>query len=343
MTKVVELPDRRQLRIEAAAWIAKIDAGNLTAEDLGALRAWANVSPYHREALDLVASNWDDLNVLAVYRQAMDIPARRRLPSVASGAIAAGIALLGAALWIYSPAENEQVSRLLVSNGLYTTKLGEQRVVALPDGSSVRLNTDSQVQVSYSATQRGLQLSKGEAFFDVTKNKQLPFVVSALGRDVVAVGTAFAVKLQPESLIQVIVSEGQVRIDHREMPVNNLSRDELMLAEPELVVAGQVAVYSNEQMESIENLVIQEVDRRLAWRSGMLMFEGETLSKAVAEIGRYTPLEVVISDPSLKELEIGGYFRIGDTEVLLQTLASDFGIEVERLGPDLVHLRKNVD
>ena len=167
--------------------------------------------------------------------------------------------------------------------------------------------------------------------------------MSTLGRDVVAVGTAFAVKLQPESLIQVIVSEGQVRIDHREMPVNNLSRDELMLAEPELVVAGQVAVYSNEQMESIENLVIQEVDRRLAWRSGMLMFEGETLSKVVAEIGRYTPLEVVISDPSLKELEIGGYFRIGDTEVLLQTLASDFGIEVERLGPDLVHLRKNVD
>ena len=97
------------------------------------------------------------------------------------------------------------------------------------------------------------------------------------------------------------------------------------------------------KMESIENLVIQEVDRRLAWRSGMLMFEGETLSKVVAEIGRYTPLEVVISDPSLKELEIGGYFRIGDTEVLLQTLASDFGIEVERLGPDLVHLRKNVD
>lgn len=343
MTKVVKLPDRRQLRVEAAAWIAKIDAGNLTAEDLGALRAWANVSPYHREALDLVASNWDDLNVLAVYRQAMDIPARRRLPSVASGAIAAGIALLGAALWIYSPAENEQVSRLLVSNGLYTTKLGEQRVVALPDGSSVRLNTDSQVQVSYSATQRGLQLSKGEAFVDVAKNKQLPFVVSALGRDVVAVGTAFAVKLQPESLIQVIVREGQVRVDHREMHVNNLSRDELMLAEPELVVAGQVAVYSNEQMESIENLVIQEVDRRLAWRSGMLMFEDETLSKVVAEIGRYTPLEVVISDPSLKELEIGGYFRIGDTEVLLQTLASDFGIEVERLGPDLVHLRKNVD
>ena len=343
MTKVVELPDRRQLRVEAAAWIAKIDAGNLTAEDLGALRAWANVSPYHREALDLVASNWDDLNVLAVYRQAMDIPARRRLPSVASGAIAAGIALLAATLWIYSPAEKEHVSQLLVSNGLYTTILGEQQVVALPDGSSVRLNTDSQVQVSYSKTQRDLELIKGEAFFDVAKNKQLPFVVSALGRDVIAVGTAFAVKLQPESLIQVIVSEGQVRIDHREMPVNNLSRDELMLAEPELVVAGQVAVYSNEQMESIENLVIQEVDRRLAWRSGMLMFEGETLSKVVAEIGRYTPLEVVISDPSLKELEIGGYFRIGDTEVLLQTLASDFGIEVERLGPDLVQLRKNVD
>ena len=80
MAEVDEFPDHRQLRVEAAAWIAKLDAGNLTAEDLGALRAWANVSPYHREALELVASNWDDLNVLAVYRQAMDMPARRRLP-----------------------------------------------------------------------------------------------------------------------------------------------------------------------------------------------------------------------------------------------------------------------
>jgi transmembrane sensor len=70
----------------------------------------------------------------------------------------------------------------------------------------------------------------------------------------------------------------------------------------------------------------------------MLVFDGQRLDQVTAEISRYAPLEVVILDPELRQLAVGGYFRTGDIDALLKTLASDFGIEVVWVEPKLVHL-----
>ena len=66
--QIVSFPDREQLINEAAAWIAKLDAGHLSATDLSALRAWAGTSKQHRNTLEHVASEWDELAFLALSR-----------------------------------------------------------------------------------------------------------------------------------------------------------------------------------------------------------------------------------------------------------------------------------
>lgn len=339
MKKVIQFPDHEQLRIEAATWIAKLDAGNLTAYDLGALRAWASTSDYHHEALELVATQWDDLNVLALYRQTMDIPASRRGWQI-RGAIAASFIFLAAALWyVYPPAQPDP---MLATNGIYTTSVNEQRVVALADGSSVILNINSQVEVSYSETERALKLVRGEAFFDVAKNPQKMFIVSAETREFVAIGTAFSIFLEKASRMKLMVSEGRVGVEHEgsnlTVVTSNTGSPAMQAAEPTVVLAGQAVSYLDDKPESVETLQPQEADRRLAWRTGMLMFNGQRLDQVTAEIARYAPYEIVISDPVLRQLEVAGYFRTGDVDALLQTLASDFGVEVLWVEPEVVHL-----
>jgi len=337
MTKVVQFPDHEQLRIEAAAWIAKLDAGSLTAYDLGALRAWANVSAYHHEALELAATQWDDLNVLALYRQTIDLPASRRRWLI-RGAIAASV-ILAAALWVVSPAQPDP---MLATNGIYTTSIDEQRIVALADGSSVSLNVNSQVEVSYAETNRSLQLVRGEAFFDVANDSLKPFIVSAGEREFVAMGTAFSIFLEEDTQVKLMVSEGRVGVAHLGSNLNvaslNAGSRAKQTAESRIVFAGQTVSYVKDQPAAVEILQFQEVDRRLAWRTGMLVFNGQRLDQVTAEIGRYSPLEIVIVDPELRQLAVGGYFRTGDTDALLQTLASDFGIQVAWVAPDVVHL-----
>ena len=74
-------------------------------------------------------------------------------------------------------------------------------------------------------------------------------------------------------------------------------------------------------------------------RQGMLVFDGDPLESVIAEISRHTPVEIVMADPSLRSLKIGGFFRTGDTQFLLDTLSSGFGIEAEHIRPGLIYLR----
>jgi ferric-dicitrate binding protein FerR (iron transport regulator) len=81
----------------------------------------------------------------------------------------------------------------------------------------------------------------------------------------------------------------------------------------------------------------ETIASRLAWRSGMLVFEGQGLEQVLAEFSRYTSARFVITDPRLRELRIGGYFAAGDTAALREALKSNFGIG-SRSGTDGVIL-----
>ncbi|MBN7797636.1 FecR family protein [Parahaliea mediterranea] len=312
---------------EACAWIAQFDGEEPTAADLEAFREWINRSPRHREAMERLSLLWGEMNVLTE----LAVPPRPRprprlfLPAMLATVAMALVVAIGV-LWVSGGAGP--------GTDLYATAVGEQRTVALPDGSLVQLNTASRVRVNYDDQARALHLLAGEAYFDVRHDASRPFLVHVNGRTVRAVGTAFSVRKGPES-IEVLVTDGVVELAERNTGGMLPASGRKLLG---TVKRGQ-RVRLTQQLEPAEAVSDEEVARELAWRDGMLSFAGEPLALVIEEVGRYSDVRIVIEDSALSNMRIGGYFRAGDTAGLLDTLESGFPIDVDRADNGTVRLR----
>jgi transmembrane sensor len=225
------------------------------------------------------------------------------------GAIAAGLIVATAATAIW------YISKPLGT--AYSTPIGALASVPLSDGSHVTLNTDSQIHVAFSAGKRVVKLDQGEAFFEVSKDRGRPFVVEMGNKRVTAVGTQFSVRRDGTEM-RVLVTEGRVRIDRKEVPSGS--------------GATQVAAGSQARTNGSSVLVDQpeptQVEQILSWRTGYLMFHDTPLVDAIAEFNRYSTRKIVIDDPTLASVRIGGRFRSTDSEAFLWLLQSGFPISV---------------
>lgn len=328
-SKVTEYP-RTDIDKEACAWIAQFDGSDPSPEDLEAFKEWVNRSPRHQEAIERLSSLWGELNVLT--ELATTLPARQesRPPrSMPWLAIAASAVLAISILLLRMPLSDDEQSEVL-----YATAIGEQRLVYLADNSAVQLNTASQIRVAYGDSARKVFLLEGEAFFDVQSDPDRPFVVYVGGKAVRAVGTSFSVHLRDED-VEVLVTEGLVELS--EVAVEPGQRIE-EASKPIGRIKGGQRIRIGQSLESAEPVSEEEMSRELAWREGMLSFSGEPLAYVADEIGRYTSMTIVIEDPALQELRIGGYFKTGDVEAMFMVLEAGFNIEVERIGEDVARL-----
>jgi transmembrane sensor len=208
--------------------------------------------------------------------------------------------------------------------------------VTLPDGSSVELNTASQVSVHYAADSRVVYLTRGEVHFIVASDRQRPFSVHAADRVVTAVGTAFSVQLRPDA-VEVTVAEGKVRLAELRTAQVAIASNEPQMAVPALE-AGQSALL-REGSQRVAALAPAELERKLAWRQGLLAFAGEPLLQVLQEIGRYTDIVIEVTDPQLRDLPVAGQLRIDDVESMLQALQLMADVRVERLNERHVRLR----
>jgi transmembrane sensor len=188
----------------------------------------------------------------------------------------------------------------------------------LDDGSALALNTQSVVQVKFDADERRVVMRRGEASFQVAHDEQRPFVVQAGDVAVRAVGTAFNVRMRAEG-VEVIVTEGVVEVTRtnggRNASLQRIHHNEEVIAEAARPTA--VAQVSDEQIE-----------RRLAWQEGRLIFDGEQLAAAAAEVNRYSAVPVVIDDPVLAEKQFVGTFKIGDARAFVHAAAAAFDARV---------------
>jgi transmembrane sensor len=158
-----------------------------------------------------------------------------------------------------------------------------------------------------------------------------------------AVGTAFVVRLQPKG-IEVTVTKGTVELASltSTRPVSSLSRAQALPRHVLTMVTAdrgttELAVLApSHQVEKLD-LAPPEATRKLAWRQGMLVFTGESLPSVVADVSRYTDVQIEIADPGLNDLKVGGYFKVGEVEPMLEALEGSFGVRVERL--DAKHVR----
>ena len=105
----------------------------------------------------------------------------------------------------------------------------------------------------------------------------------------------------------------------------------------ETVAAGSICLFGADT-KRIDAIGVDEIETKLSWRAGNLVFTGETLETAVQEISRYTKVEFVFLDETSKRVQVAGLFRAGDVDGLLETLRANFGIAYQRLDDDKVLL-----
>lgn len=297
---------------EAAYWAARMDAGPLPAEAQAALDAWLAQDSRHLGALAQSRALLVPRHVQAPMRAAApERHLRRRF--FLGGSIAAGLALIAGA--------TNYVTRALREES-YRTQIGEMRVIPLGDGSVVTLNTNSEIVVRFSKLQRYIELRRGEALFDVAKNKARPFIVQSDATQVRAVGTSFSVKALPDQPVQVLVREGIVEVKRPGVPV----------APTVLVAMNSRAIAPREAPIATQPLESAEVGRELAWRVGRLAFHGETLGEAAAQFARYSDVHIQIDDPEIAREKVIGLFVSTDPVGFANAVAVSFDLRTQISG-----------
>lgn len=204
----------------------------------------------------------------------------------------------------------------------YETGVGDSRKAMLPDRSSVLLNTDSRLRVRLASARRDSELLRGEALFTVAQDKLRPFYVKAAGTLVCAVGTSFTVRIRDDSSVEVLVAEGRIAIGAADRSAHN----QVLGSSAPYGGAGDHILFDQGSW-TIKHQTSDYVARKLAWTSGRISFDGETLSEAVHEFNRYNRRHFAIADPAIARIRVGGLFDATDPESFAATLEKHFGVQ----------------
>jgi len=236
--------------------------------------------------------------------------------------VAAVVLVAIAGLWTAHPSGGPKT---------YRTSVGGFQRVVLEDQSALEINTDSEVRVSLTTRLRKVELVRGEASFEVAHDESRPFIVFAGNTAVRAVGTKFDVH-RLENSVEVTVDEGKVAIGSPSLLEAN---GDLLSISISQLSAGQTATASGSGVK-LKNLPKSDLARKLAWQNQMLVFDGDSLAEAAAQFNRYNLRQLVIADPRLATLHIGGYFRPTNLDAFISVLQSNFGVRVNFDGNRLI-------
>jgi len=291
---------------EAAEWFVRLSATSVSTEALHDFFEWRK-APENAAAYRRQEQNWDrfarlkgDPEIDAMLAAAGQ-PKPRTAGSgrlILTGVVAALIVGLGVGLyWRLNAAT------------IYGTEVGEQRSIALADGSTVKLDTNSRIRVKLSGSERRIELLEGQALFEVAHDATRPFRVHADAMTVTALGTVFDVRLDGANA-RVVLVQGKVRV---EAPGGS---DQILQPDQSARTSGQGAR-------------TQPIDAAVAtsWAEGRLTFSNTPLQVAVTEVNRYLTAKIEIDAPSAAETPISGVFQAGDRAAFVSAASDVFDLE----------------
>jgi transmembrane sensor len=322
-------------RDAAARWLTRLDSGAASPAERARFDAWLAADARHAAAFEETKRLWQRLEapahalaaarvermaaLLARARSRRAPTARPRTPRPATwaGASLAAAALL-LALWMFAPSLDALRQDMAAD---IVTARGETRSVALPDGSRVQLGPDSALVFAFDAAHRGVELLRGEAFFEVRHGDSPAFTVDTGGSHVRVVGTRFDVR-RSGTRTDVAVEDGVVEVSGAAAAVARL-------------VAGQRVVVDAGRLGTV---AAADLDAVLAWRQSRLVFYREPLSRVVAELERQRDGRIVIARASLGDLKVSGAFPTKDTDRTLAAIADTLDVRVVSVTPWLTVL-----
>lgn len=310
----------------AERWVARMDAGDLSAQDQARLEAWLAQDDRNPGVLLRTHAAWLSLDqTRAVLGQVEDGQTEEKVAAapqwhrrkILIGAMAASVTAVIARF------------TLLPSPLKYVTNVGEVRRVPLADGSAMTMNSGTVLAVSMEHHARHVDLAQGEAWFEVAKDPGRPFVVAAGRIRTQAVGTAFSVRKR-EAGVEVLVTEGVVETwSDRERG----QRIRLTAGERLLITDNAVIHYGPAQLGSVE--------RALAWRTGMISLSGTTLADAADEFNRYNQRQLLVIDPEVAAEQMAGQFRFNDLEGFAMAVKNSFNLHIDMSNPAYIKLSRS--
>jgi transmembrane sensor len=272
------------VQAEAALWLIRLRSEARTEAQAAAFRQWLSADQAHATAFEAVNATWDISGGLS--RDMRGAPrasssGNRRTIMAGGAALLAGAGAMS--FWGRAEAKN------------FRTEVGEQKHVSLDDGTRIFLDTDTQLEVRFSETQRMTHLHYGRVNFRVASDPVRPFVVNAAEAKVVAASSNIDVRLDGPRLSVVLVK-----------------------GSADIVLASSQA----EKLQTGERLVIDSQGFRhrdkpalaplLAWQTGQAIFEDGRLWDAAAEMNRYSNVKLVIPDSEVGDFKISGIYAVGD-------------------------------
>lgn len=351
---------------QAARWVARQQLGLMGRDEEAQFRRWCeeprNAAAWAeaREMIDKVREAASQPGIVTMRADAL---ARTRQSPLLLGnvpvRVAAGILLvLGVALigWTHlkEPRPRAAVPEVArvdhqslpeiarpAAPVAFETLRGERRTVELPDGSQLTLNTASRAEIAFEADQRVVRLTQGQAFFNVAHDAQRPFKVIAGQLQVTALGTRFDVRMEPRAssaklATTVTLVEGKVSVEPLQR--YGLARLFPALARRELSPGQQIVADDPQEI----TVAVADLERSTSWQSGFLIFRGQPLADAVAEVNIYSDRQLVLADRELSALPVSGVFSTDHPENFVAAVAAFYPVHIEQRSPHLtiLHLKK---
>jgi transmembrane sensor len=329
----------------AAEWDARLRSADCTDAERDAFAAWCRADPRHRQEYDTLQA------MLAALRASGEVPeiralreaalnvappvdARRRrlLPFGLAAAAAAVFVIVGvAALRGYLP--TDPVQKPVPA---YATAIGERSTTRFEDGSVAVLNTNTQLAVDFTGAERRVTLLRGQALFEVAKDPVRPFIVFAGEQRITAIGTVFDVRYEGDA-VQVTLVEGVVDVAPAP-PAGTHLVAAVRAPEPVRLTAGQQLVTTAIATPTVPQAATADLERATMWQQGRVFFEDAPLSEAVAEMNRYSTVQVVVADASLDAYRVNGMFRTGQQTNFVDALEQYYPLKAVRSGGNRILL-----
>jgi transmembrane sensor len=300
-------------RAEAAAWIARLHGPNRSREVEAGLRRWLAEDPERAAAFELMTDTWEKSARLR--RNPGERPMQKhdgafRVSPIRAFAAAAAVAVFAVLGTLY----------FFHESGV-RTGVGEQRTLVLEDGSRIVLNTATRVAIDYDRHRRRVELTSGEALFEVAKQPNRPFVVVAGDQQVIARGTAFMVRKEDRQLA-VTLMEGKVEVG-------------AVTSEPVAATTlhpGERLIIAEARPATLDRPVM---DRITAWQRGHIALDNTRLADAVIEMNRYAHIRLVV-DGTAANIPVSGTFRAGASADFAQAVARTFNLRVTETEQEIV-------
>lgn len=319
---------------EALYWVVRLDADNVTFDEKERFLEWLDMDPRHLALIREVETTWSGFDGLD-NESRLDMKAYAFMPlpfwhpsrfgawfKTIRGSHPLLVAWTGAVAMIFLVMTGIVTWRLyeVPPPEVYTTAAGEQKTLLLGDGTQIHMNTRSRLVVQISRTKRFVNFVEGEALFEVARHPDRPFYIDTGNGRVRVLGTKFNVFKKPSHQVTVTVVSGEVEVADEldtEYVGENWRRN---------LVSGQQMAYRDEGI--VAEVSPANVEAATNWRRSVAVFDDLPLVDVIAELNRYSSRKIVLLDPSLQDMRIGGVFKLTDIPLAVRSLEAAAPVKV---------------